>query len=464
MHNNKMQAVKLEEDIFNDEAEIAVIATCIWYEGFIDRAMNILHDEKSFYIVKNQLLYKALMELRKDNVPIDAVTISERFNKLTNNHSKLKDVEPARIKLIYGHKRLNKDDVEKFEYYCNILVGTQVQRIMLRKTKELFAYSQTSADPNEILGHAHHLISDISKVLPRRETSAEEEIDRARRMIFSEDQVIPFGYKAYDDSAGGMTRGEFSILGGRPGHGKTTSVVNIAKRLADQGRRVVVFNREMTNTQMLYKLAVMDSEFSMSDIRATDMNDSTKKRWLARVEEVAHKYDGKIIMFDKPMDIYTSMSVLRQVKPDVAIDDFLQLWSVPGVTERRHQIGEGLRYYKNVCKELNMSALICSQLNRNIESRFDNPYPQMSDLAESGEIEQLAENVLFTFYDYKINYEESEKGKNCLELVASKVRYGETGIYDIGFDGNNCLITDRVSDARTKQSQIAGEKHESPFA
>ena len=91
--------------------------------------------------------------------------------------------------------------------------------------------------------------------------------------------------------------------------------------------------------------------------------------------------------------------------------------------------------------------ILLSQLNREIEKR-DDPIPKTSDLAESGSIEQVAENILFVYYDWKIRYEKSYLGKNQIQIVAAKVRYGETGIATLGFNGNKCLFASSKDDVK----------------
>ena len=140
-------------------------------------------------------------------------------------------------------------------------------------------------------------------------------------------------------------------------------------------------------------------------------------------------------------DFSLSANEVKKFKPDIIFDDYIQLIAYQGKEDqRRLQIENLVNNYKWLAKEMNCVVVLASQLNRGIESRGGKFIPQLSDLAESGAIEQVAENVFFTFYDYKVKGESSGKGKNVLTLSAGKVRYGDTGNVDLGYDGDRCKI------------------------
>tara|TARA_R110002020_G_scaffold273_7_gene1479 strand:- start:4690 stop:5169 length:480 start_codon:yes stop_codon:yes gene_type:complete len=145
-------------------------------------------------------------------------------------------------------------------------------------------------------------------------------------------------------------------------------------------------------------------------------------------------------MFDNIKDFSASSAEVKKFKPDAIFDDYIQLIGYSGKEEqRRLQIEELVNNYKWLAKETDASVILASQLNRGIEYRGKTFLPQLSDLAESGAIEQVAENVFFTYYDYKVNGEDG-KGKNVITMSAGKVRYGDTGTIDMGYDGDKCKI------------------------
>jgi len=141
-------------------------------------------------------------------------------------------------------------------------------------------------------------------------------------------------------------------------------------------------------------------------------------------------------MYDGIRSLSESLREVAKHKPDVIIDDYIQLIQVNNVKEgRRFEIEKIMQEYKWICKTENCSAILVSQLNREIEKRLD-PRPRMSDYAESGVIEQTAESAMFVFYGHNFDSERYSPYKS--ELIVSKCRYGKIGTHKIGFNGNRC--------------------------
>ena len=141
-------------------------------------------------------------------------------------------------------------------------------------------------------------------------------------------------------------------------------------------------------------------------------------------------------MYDNVRTLSESMREVSKYKPDVIIDDYIQLIDVRNVREgRRFEIEKIMQEYKWICKTENCSAILVSQLNREIEKRLD-PRPRMSDYAESGVIEQTAESAMFVFYGHNFDSERYSPYKS--EVIVSKSRYGKIGTHKIGFNGGRC--------------------------
>tara|TARA_R110000824_G_scaffold394282_1_gene593956 strand:+ start:4064 stop:5422 length:1359 start_codon:yes stop_codon:yes gene_type:complete len=329
------------------------------------------------------------------------------------------------------------------------------EKYLLRKVIDETQKIQESAMDNSIETYdcivgAHSLFSELIELNPSKEKPSIDSLlyDAVEDIQNKDSNLIKTGYNSVDKFAGGLTRGEITIIGGRPGHGKTTMMVNLLASLIDNGHRVALFNRELPNVEVIKKLMCLESKkLSYSLIRqGIHSKDSIK-----RVEEVRKiikdKYnEDKFMMFDNIRDFAKTASEVKKFKPDVIMDDYIQLVSPDGkIPERRLQLEKLVNDYKWLSKELRCSVILASQLNRAIESRYKNARPQLSDLAESGAIEQVAENVFFVFYDYKINGEDG-KGKNIITFVAKKVRYGETGESDLGYNGDKCKIYDNYDE------------------
>jgi len=255
-------------------------------------------------------------------------------------------------------------------------------------------------------------------------------------VVKEDSNLIPFNLAHLDMFAGGMTRKEITVLGGRPGHGKTTLVINMIQGLIKQGFTVMLFNREMSNTEMLKKMTVMESKsLEYGNIRRNDLSDTDKQEFESVSNVIKREY-GNLLMYDGLRNLEDSLREIAKHKPDVVIDDYIQLINVHNVKEgRRFEIEKIMQEYKWICKTENCSAILVSQLNREIEKRLD-PRPRMSDYAESGVIEQTAESAMFIYYGYNFDSERFNPYKS--EIIVSKSRYGKIGTHRVGFNGSRC--------------------------
>jgi len=213
----------------------------------------------------------------------------------------------------------------------------------------------------------------------------------------------------------------------------------------------MLFNREMSNTEMLKKIIVMKSKsLSYFKVRKNECNNGEMKTIEKVVNQISNEYKN-LIMYDDIRTLDQSMREIYRYKPDVVIDDYIQLISVEGKKDRRFEIEDIMQEYKWMCKQIDCSALLLSQLNREIERRID-PKPRMSDYAESGVIEQTAETALFVFYGY--NFDSDRYDQYTSELISSKTRYGQTGSYTMGFNGDRCKYYNSADLAREDVTRV----------
>ena len=172
-------------------------------------------------------------------------------------------------------------------------------------------------------------------------------------------------------------------------------------------------------------------------------------------QDMLKKYTSEnFLMFDDIRDFTSSVPEIKKFKPDIIFDDYIQLITTSARDDRRFQIEKLVNDYKWLSKEMKCATVIVSQLNRNVEYR-GSKMPQLSDLAESGSIEQVAENVFFVFYEYKAD-PKSTLGSNVITLCARKVRYGDTGSVNLGYDGDKCTIYNDLNELES-QRQISND-------
>tara|TARA_R110002167_G_scaffold104478_2_gene269150 strand:- start:544 stop:1233 length:690 start_codon:yes stop_codon:yes gene_type:complete len=209
----------------------------------------------------------------------------------------------------------------------------------------------------------------------------------------------------------------------------------------------------MSNTEMMKKFFVMESDgLSYEDMRVGDIS----KGKMETIEIISNDIKDELknlIMYDDIRTLSDAMREVQREKPDVIIDDYIQLIKVENKSnkDRRFEIEEILTEYKWICKKMNCSAILVSQLNREIEKRLE-PRPKMSDFSESGAIEQTAETALFVFYGY--NFDDEKYDKNEIEVICDKARYGKVGTYIMGFNGSKCKFYDSGDMARREVKRL----------
>ena len=416
----------------NEEAEIALLGS-ILLEGdeIFEKAKAIIKEPKCFYTTKHQELWKSFHRLYKNNVPIDTVTV---FGDLKDN---VKDHTLTTYYLTGLADGV--PTTANAETYAKNIWYKFIQRKAVKSSQILYNLTlQNTDDIVEVLHQHEKIIQDLKDIAPSKIVKTKDILDNTVKALKEGTNLIPFGIEQLDNAAGGMTRGEITVVGGRPGHGKTTMIINIVKRLLEQGKKVMLFNREMTNVEMMKKILVMEfQQFSYERIRkASDISKEITEINLKK-EELGEKYKN-LIMLDDCKTLADAMKEISKEKPDVVLDDYIQLIRTDGSNkDRRFEIEDIMLDYKWICKKLKCSAILVSQLNREIERRLD-PRPKLSDFAESGVIEQTAEAAFFVYYPYAVDNRDNDKYE--IEVICQKARYGQLGSYNMGFNGDKCSV------------------------
>ena len=429
---NLKQTNGLEPMPKNEEAEIALLGS-ILLEGdeIFEKAKSVIKESKAFYTTKHQELWKSFHRLYKNNVPIDTVTV---FGDLKDN---VKDHTLTTYYLTGLADGV--PTTANAETYAKNIWYKFIQRKAVKSSQILYNLTlQNTDDIVEVLHQHEKIIQDLKDIAPSKIVKTKDILDNTVKALKEGTNLIPFGIEQLDNAAGGMTRGEITVVGGRPGHGKTTMIINIVKRLLEQGKKVMLFNREMTNVEMMKKILVMEfQEFSYERIRkASDISKEITQINLKK-EALGEKYKN-LIMLDDCKTLADAMKEISKEKPDVVLDDYIQLIRTDGSNkDRRFEIEDIMLDYKWICKKLKCSAILVSQLNREIERRLD-PRPKLSDFAESGVIEQTAEAAFFVYYPYAVDNRDNDKYE--IEVICQKARYGQLGSYNMGFNGDKCSV------------------------
>ena len=419
------------------EAELSVLGSMIVNPSCISTVVSIV-DSTMWYNGSSRKLFNLLCDMYNDKVSIDLVSICSALTP----SMKESGITP------YFITGLTSEAIHSnYEYHSCIIRDKYLLRNIINKSRLIADASYDSTkDAMNILTDTHKEIGVLMNKHSVKTESIEELVDKtANNIANSKKNLVSTGFICIDNLCGGMTRGELTIIGGRPSHGKTTLVVNMIKACIDQGLKVIVFNREMTNVEMIKKLIVLESEkLSYLKIRRGmigDLNDGAELN--ETLNKIKSKYNKKVFkMFDDIQTLEKSSAEIQKFQPDIIFDDFIQLIRPQNSSkDRRFQIEEIVHTYKWLSKSVDAVSVLVSQLNRGVEYRTGaDAKPKMSDLAESGSIEQSAENVIFVYYPYKVSLNDAKDSKNKLQLIGSKVRYGVSGTSDVGFDGDKVKI------------------------
>ena len=434
----------------NLEAERLILGQALVDNSVIDQISQYIPEEQVFYNTGHQDIWKCILSLHREGATvIDPITIMSQMPEKTNLES------PGYY--LTGLME-NVVSTSNAEHYAKLVYEKWLIRKVIVKSKKIEKVMDLDADgAAQALQRLNREIEDILNLRIREDFNLDTLISDTVKHMTVTDNIIPFGYKPLDDLTGGMTKGEITVVAGRPGHFKSTMTINIVSNLLNRGQKVLVFNREMSNVEMMKKLIIIESQtLSYHTMRMGDFNDADKKELELAKNIITEKYKN-LIMYDDVFDIDRAMREIRKHRPDVVVDDYIGLIDVIGVEDNRLRIDNIMKQYKRAAKTYGMAAILVSQLNRACEDR-SNKRPILRDLRDSGSIEQDAEMILFMYYDWRYNYQDSMVGEHGIEIVLGKNRYGKTGSKVLGVVGDRCKILNSAEDAMYEMKRLKKEK------
>jgi len=417
------------------ESEKAVLGSMLISKDAVPRAMNILIDN-SFYDAKHQIIYKNIMELFGKNEVIDSVS-------LINNLKKNKELEKVGGAYYLTGLSNEAPSFENVEYYANIVKEKYILRTVISVSKEIsFDAYDEHLDVGTILDKAEQKLFNISQqsqlsqftdIYPLLEKVLEDWAQQKKGTLTG----IASGFTELDNMLSGFQKSDLIILAGRPSMGKTALALTIARNSAvTYNHKVGIFSLEMSNQQLAQRLITAEARVDSHLVR-TGRLPKTEWKNLASAANDLHK--APIYIDDSAsLNILELRAKARKLKSekdvDILIVDYLQLLNQDGRSESRQQeISFISRSLKALAKELEIPIIALSQLSRAVESRAEHR-PIMSDLRESGAIEQDADIILFIYRKFVYSRDELDKG--LAEIIVAKHRNGPTGNLDIAFFEN----------------------------
>lgn len=434
---------------FSPEAEQSVLGAVLLDSSCLDRVAELLPRPEYFYQVNNSLIYSVMLDMFTMGLPVDFVTVLEKLKEQ-------KGFDEASGKTYLLQLAQLVPSISNVETYAKIVRDKYDIRTLISTAREIVEEaSDGTVDAASLLDSAEQRIFDIRRGknmqgLQRLNEVIVETFDRLDKLNSPDsDQYrgIPTGIRELDETITGFNRTDFILLGARPGMGKTSFALNIARHAAVKAEKTVaVFSLEMGKEQLCSRLLSTEALVGGTKLRTGKLEED---EWVRLIEAGDILSKTKIYLDDTPSitvpEIKAKLRRLREV--DLVIIDYLQLMSSANRKNegnRVQEISEITRGLKVMAKELNIPVLALSQLARDSEKRAGNHRPMLSDLRDSGSIEQDADIVLFL---YREDYYSNEKGpneesdKNSGECIVAKNRHGETKTVPLHWQGEFMRFT-----------------------
>ena len=417
------------------EAERSVLGSMLIDPDAVEIASEIVKEE-DFYARQNGILYRTMLEMSRKGVAIDPVTLQAKLRE-KNLPPELYSDELIRELIAMVPSSAN------IKSYANIVAEKSLLRSMIRANEEIAGSCYAEQEEMEtLLDKAERRIFEISQrrtasnFVPIRQIvlNAMDRIDQASR-IKGNVTGLSTGFTDLDSRTAGLQPADFILIAARPSMGKTALVLNIAEYLTlREDRCVAVFSLEMSREQLVNRMFAMQSHVEAQKIRTGDL---TETEWAEVIDSAQKIGESRLIIDDTPAITVAEMrSKCRKYKIefglDIVIIDYLQVMSGAGGRNdsRQQEISDISRSLKALARELNVPVVALSQLSRAVESR-PNHRPMLSDLRESGAIEQDADLVMFIYRDDYYN-EDSEK-KGIAEIIIAKQRNGPIGTVELSW-------------------------------
>ena len=431
------------------EAEQAVLGGVLIDNDAWDRIAGIL-TAAHFYRNDHRAVFDAVSGLCDEGRPCDAVTVAERLDRDGQ-------LESSGGLAYLAELAENTPSAANIVAYAEIVRERAVLRELIRTSTEIAdsAFRPQGRGALELLDDAERRIFEIAErgSAGRRESVAikdvlSEVMERIDELSRQENPItgVPTGFSDLDQLTAGLQRGDLVIVAGRPSMGKTAFAMNIVEEAAIRDKlSVVVFSMEMPAEQLTMRMLSSLGRIDQQKVRTGRLGHDD---WPRLTSQVALLNDTNIFIVDEsaltPSELHARCRRLkREHGVGLVVIDYLQLMYVPGTRENRAtEISEISRSLKALAKELMVPVIACSQLNRRLEER-QNKRPVMSDLRESGAIEQDADLILFIYRDEVYNEESKDKGK--AEIIIGKQRNGPIGKVNLAFLGRYARFEDYTS-------------------
>ncbi len=433
------------------QAEQAVLGGLMLDNAAWDKVADRVSDE-DFYRRDHRLIFQAIASLADRNSPFDAVTLSEWLEK----NQRLDDAGGLAT---LGSLVQTTPSAANIQAYADIVRERSILRQLITVGNEIAgsAYVPEGRSSAELLEQAEQQVFQIAEHGRRGKRGFRKiqsllgaAVDRIDQLFQQDEPItgVPTGFSDLDEMTAGLQPSDLIIVAGRPSMGKTTLAMNFAENAAIKHQLpVAIFSMEMPGEQLALRMLSSLGHIDQHKIRTGKLDDDD---WPRLTSAVSLLDSAPLYIDDTPALSPTEMRArARRLKREhdlgMIVIDYLQLMQVPGTSENRtNEISEISRNLKALAKELNVPVVALSQLNRGLEQRTDKR-PVMSDLRESGAIEQDADVIVFIYRDEVYNEDSPQKG--IAEIIIGKQRNGPIGSRFLTFRGQFTRFENYAEDA-----------------
>ena len=436
------------------EFEEAVLGALMIDDNAVTSVLDVL-SPKMFYLEAHQHIFSAINKLFGMAEPIDLLTVTNQLRK-----DKLLDVVGGASYLAMLTNRVTSS--ANVEYHARIVMEKFVVRELIHNCNSIITDSyDESADVLQLLDQAETKIFNIIESNFKRDSKELHQVVRTAldnlnqiREHSDELQGVPCGIRAIDEKTGGWQKSDLIIMAGRPGMGKTSFVLTIARNAAiDYNMPVAFFSLEMSATQLVQRMFSMESGVNSEHISKGTL---TAEEWQKLMDNVGKLETSNLIIDDTPaLSVFDLRAKCRRLKHKhdikLVIVDYLQLMqgNADGSSKggnREQEISYISRSLKALAKELDIPVIALAQLSRAVETRGGSKRPMLSDLRESGSIEQDADMVLFIYrpeyYHMDVFEEDQTPAAGLAEIMFEKNRHGSNGNIRVRFQKQYTKFSD----------------------
>ncbi len=437
------------------EAEKAVLGAMMLGEEAIARTVELL-DETCFYRDAHRRIFEAIISLFERTEPADLVTVREALKGAGH-------LEAVGGELYLAELLDEVATTANVEYYARIVLESAIKRRMIGTLTGIIGEAyEAGEDASELLDRAEQEIFSLSERRLRRGARPLEEILHRTFELIDQAHArkgglsgVPTGYKLLDEKLAGLQSSDLIILAGRPSMGKTAFALNVARNVGvDGGLPVAFFSLEMSGHQLAQRMLCSEARLDFHAVRTGRLPKTDYQKLSMCVGRLA---EAPIMIDDSPsLSVLEFRAKARRLRAEHSIGlimvDYIQLMSGPRSAESRQlEITMISRALKSLAKELDIPVLALSQLSRAVETRGGDRRPQLSDLRESGALEQDADVVLF-MYREEYYYRDKPEAQGKAELIIGKQRNGPTGTIPLAFHAEYARFDNLAPEAIADQA------------